>query len=163
VLHEHVTRSEEDDIQTIIDKEKHKDVYHTTVQPVQDRGVKATQEKYEQAAVQNREFDYDDQSKVQQRLGEEQAQFRNTISESEAQRTQVVEPTIVSEHATRLHARDRPAYHREGDNCTNYYPHDCPHPRYPSRGFRLCGDLCCSRHDRRRVQEGWWQHRGWVH
>jgi len=114
VVHEHITKKEQEDIQTVIEKEEHQDIYHTTVQPVKDTEIKPEQHKYEQAAVANREFDHDDASRVQARLAEEAAQFRNTVSEGETQRTRVVEPEVVSEHKhIHIHETIQPVIEKE--------------------------------------------------
>ena len=48
VVHEDVKRHEHEQVDTVVDKEVHKDHYHTTVQPIKDKKVLPTKHVYKE-------------------------------------------------------------------------------------------------------------------
>jgi hypothetical protein len=93
VKHEHETRE-----QTIVDRERHQDHYHTTIQPLKDSEVEETKHTSETAATEERQINNDDQGEdVKAKHDAQQASFQNTTEEAATKETKVTEPTIEGE------------------------------------------------------------------
>ena len=96
VEHETVKKQHETQEQTVIDKEKHQDHYHTTIQPLKDQEVLPTQENEVVAEREFKDVDHRDggvRAKVQGR----EAGFEDTrVEEKSEVRTQA--PMVEGEH-----------------------------------------------------------------
>lgn len=98
VKHEHVTKTQHQEVQHVVDRERHQDHFHTTVQPLQDHETKETQHLHKEVETKFREFDLEDEEKTRERLAAEQAQFQNTKTEKAMDQTSSVGQTKVHEH-----------------------------------------------------------------
>jgi len=114
VTNEHVTRTQHEDAQRVIDREVHQDHYHTSVQPVKDREVLPEQHTHNQAAVENREIKHGDDSHIRQRLEQEQGQFRSTREVGDVRTTQSQGRDVVGEHIHHhVHENIQPVIQKE--------------------------------------------------
>jgi len=96
VEHETVKKQHETQEQTVIDKERHQDHYHTTVQPLKDREVKATKEDEVTAERQYKNVDHRD-SGVKDKVHDRADGFDDTTVEQNSEvKTQA--PTLTGEH-----------------------------------------------------------------
>lgn len=94
VKHEHETRE-----QTVLERERHQDHYHTTVQPLKAREVEKEEHDAETAAVEERNIDNDtNAAAVKAEVDADRAQFKNTSEEGETTETQTKEKTEVHEN-----------------------------------------------------------------
>jgi hypothetical protein len=98
VQNETVTRTQEDHIQTAIEKETHQDHYHTTVQPVKDTEVLPEKHHHKVAPVEERTFEHDDASRVKANLDAEAAKFRSTSERVDGKHETIAEPVVAGEH-----------------------------------------------------------------
>lgn len=98
VVNEHVTRTQHEEAQKVIDREVHQDHYHTSVQPVHDKEVLPEQHTHNQAAVDHREIKHGDDSHIKQRLEAERQQFRSTREVGDVQTSQSAGREVVGEH-----------------------------------------------------------------
>ncbi|TVY33228.1 hypothetical protein LSUB1_G006117 [Lachnellula subtilissima] len=72
VEHEHIKKQHETREQTFVEKEKHKDHYHTTIQPLKDSAVRPEKHDYVQE-TEHRSFDHDNDTAKQKQRQIEQA------------------------------------------------------------------------------------------
>ncbi|KAF2858394.1 hypothetical protein K470DRAFT_195129, partial [Piedraia hortae CBS 480.64] len=93
VEHEKITRKHEDREQTVIDQERHKHHYHTTVQPLKDREVEAAQHEHRQEETQYRNIDKDT-GDAKGEAEKQQAKFGNTSKEGKTEYSTTKEPTV---------------------------------------------------------------------
>lgn len=83
--------------QTVVDRERHQDHYHTTVQPLKDQEVEATKHDQVTADTIEREVNNDeDAEKVRAKAEADRAAFKST-SEEERQEKTTIEDTVVGE------------------------------------------------------------------
>ena len=114
VTNEHVTRTQHEDAQRVIDREVHQDHYHTSVQPVQHKEVLPEQHTHNQAAVDHREIKHGDESHIKQRLEQEKAQFRSTREVGDVQTSQSQGRDVVGEHIHHhVHENIQPVIQKE--------------------------------------------------
>lgn len=95
VEHTHVKKTHETRQQTNVEKEKHQDHYHTTVQPVADREVLPEKHEHKQEAK-HRELNRDDGS-AKAKAEADRAGFKSTRDERQFE-SKTVEPTTVEEN-----------------------------------------------------------------
>ncbi|KAL2070161.1 hypothetical protein VTL71DRAFT_13187 [Oculimacula yallundae] len=114
VTNEHVTRTQQEEVTTAIDREVHQDHYHTSVQPIKDREVLPEQHSHQMAGVQTREVKHGNDDHVKQRLESEAAQFKNTREVGDTQHSKVAAPTIAGEHVHHhVHEAIQPVIQKE--------------------------------------------------
>lgn len=102
VQHEHVKKTHEEKVQAVIDKEKHQDHYHTTVQPLKDREVAPEKHDYQEASTIERKFDDENAAETKAKLEAEKARFKNTTTE-DAEESKAYESTVVGEEHVHHH------------------------------------------------------------
>lgn len=158
VEHETKTNKHETREQDVIEKERHQDHYHTTIQPLQDREELPEEHKHEQGATQYREVDHDDGG-AKDEVDAQRAEFRNTSEQAATQESKTKEATVSGEHVHHhLHETIQPViykgrlinvhssnvkmlmlfYRHRQKHC---HPQDQPHQGEAQRG-------CCQRgHD----------------
>ncbi|THV64813.1 hypothetical protein D6C92_08222 [Aureobasidium pullulans] len=114
VEHEHVKHEHETKEQTVIDRERHQDHYHTTIQPLADKEVEATKHDSETVATEERKINKDDQGdKVKAKVAADAAGFKSTHDE-ETHETKTKEPTITGESVHHhLHETIQPVIEKE--------------------------------------------------
>ena len=95
VEHTHIKKQHETREQTFVEKEKHQDHYHTTVQPLKDSEVLPEKHEHIQE-VEHRSTDHDDGTAVAKSKAD-QAGFESTSEEKQFEST-TQEPTQVEEH-----------------------------------------------------------------
>jgi len=95
VSHEHIKKQHETREQTFIEKEKHQDHYHTTIQPLKDAEVLPEKHDHVQE-TEHRNFDHDDNA-AKAKSEADRAGFENT-SEKEEVEVETKEPTLGEEH-----------------------------------------------------------------
>jgi hypothetical protein len=95
VEHTHVKKTHETQEQEFIEKEKHKDHYHTTVQPLKDSEVLPEKHDYEQETKQ-RGFNHDDGA-AKAKAEADRAGFSSTSEEKQFE-SKVKQPTKETEH-----------------------------------------------------------------
>ena len=83
---------------TAVDKEVHQDHYHTSEQPVYDQQTLPEQHHHRVGQVEERSFEHDNPSQVQERLAAEQAKYRDTSTRVEGDRTREAAPVVGGEH-----------------------------------------------------------------
>jgi len=97
VEHDTIKREHETRDRDVVEKEIHKDHYHTTIQPLKDTEVQATQHEFEQAPTEYRSVEKDDgaaEAKVAKKL----AGFHDSVKEEETKETHAQDETVVGEH-----------------------------------------------------------------
>ncbi|TVY46415.1 hypothetical protein LOCC1_G003771 [Lachnellula occidentalis] len=95
VEHEHIKKEHETREQTFVEKEKHKDHYHTTIQPLKDTEV--APEKHDHVEENEiRNFDHDN-SDAKAKAEADRAGFQSTSEKQEFEST-TKEPTLGEEH-----------------------------------------------------------------
>lgn len=106
-------------MQHVVEKEKHKDHYHTTVQPLTDNEVKPEVHTHKQAPTQHREFEHDDKAKTQHKLAADKAHFKDTTTYGAAIETKSQAPTVTGEHVHHhIHETVQPVIHKgKSDSC----------------------------------------------
>lgn len=98
VEHEHVKKTHETQEQTVVDRERHQDHYHTTIQPLKDQEIEATKHDQVTADTIEREVNKDDDAaKVKAKAVSDRAAFKSTTDE-ELQETTTQDDTVVGEH-----------------------------------------------------------------
>ena len=97
VEHDKIVRDHETREREVVEKEVHKDHYHTTVQPLKDREVQETEHNFEQKDTEYREFDKDD-GKAKAKVDQKLAGFEDTVEEHAGLETKKQEDTVVGEH-----------------------------------------------------------------
>lgn len=95
VEHTHVKKQHETREQTVVEKEKHKDHYHTTVQPLKDAEILPEKHDYVQE-TENRNINLDD-SKAKAKAEADLAGFESTREEKQFE-SETKEPTLTEEH-----------------------------------------------------------------
>lgn len=114
VVNEHVTRTQHEDAQKVIDREVHQDHYHTSVQPVKDKEILPEQHTHNQAAVETRQFNHGDDSHIRQRLENEKQQFRSTREVGDVHTSQSQGRDVVGEHIHHhVHENIQPVIQKE--------------------------------------------------
>jgi len=113
VTKEHVTKTHEEKVQHVVEKERHQDHYHTTIQPLKDAEVKPEEHDYKVAPVEEKEFNRDDGSAAEKANAREQA-FTDSTTVSPTQETKTREETISGEHVHHhLHETIQPVIEKE--------------------------------------------------
>lgn len=102
VEHKHVHEEHEEKVQKVVEKERHQDHYHTTVQPLQDKEVRPEQHEYKEAATREKTFNHEDDAATQAKLAEEKARFESTKSASKNE-TKTDEGTVVGDEHVHHH------------------------------------------------------------
>ncbi|KAK1069201.1 hypothetical protein LTR74_005008 [Friedmanniomyces endolithicus] len=107
------TREHETRERDVVEKEIHKDHYHTTIQPLKDTEVQATEHNFEQAPTEYRSVEKDDgaaEAKVAKKL----AGFHDSVKEEETKETHAQDETVVGEHVHHhLHEIIQPVIEKE--------------------------------------------------
>ncbi len=105
VEHETVTTKHEEKEQTVIDKERHQDLYHTTIQPAKDREVLPEQHNYEDTETQVKHVEHDDAA-VEGKAADRNAGFENTSTEGKTIEKKTEEPTKVANEEVHQHLHE---------------------------------------------------------
>ncbi|KAF2965024.1 hypothetical protein GQX73_g8539 [Xylaria multiplex] len=114
VEHETVHKKHLQREQQVIDRERHQDHHKTVVQPLKERDVMPEEHRYEQADVQRRNMNHNNEKDAKIMLERKQAQFKNTSEEAGTRSKTVQEPTLTSEHVHHhLHETIQPVIERE--------------------------------------------------
>ncbi|EME47043.1 hypothetical protein DOTSEDRAFT_41561 [Dothistroma septosporum NZE10] len=115
VEHETVKKEHETREQTVIDRERHQHHYHTTVQPLKDREVEATEHVHEQAATQERVIDKDDEGdQIKARVDAREGAFSDKTVEAATKETKTDEGEVVGEQVHHhLHETIQPVIEKE--------------------------------------------------
>lgn len=95
VEHTHVSKQHETREQTFVEKERHQDHYHTTIQPLKDSEVLPEKHDYEQE-TKTRNVNNDDGA-AKKDAQQDRAGFQDTIDEKQFE-NKTKEPTVESEH-----------------------------------------------------------------
>jgi len=112
VEHKHVKKQHETREQTFVEKEKHKDHYHTTVQPLKDSEVAAEKHDHVQE-TEHRSFDHDDNYDAKDKAKADRAGFESTSEEKQFE-SKTKEPTLAEEHVHHhLHETVQPVIEKE--------------------------------------------------
>merc|ERR1711939_1228627 len=111
VEHTHVKKAHETREQTFVEKEKHQDHYHTTVQPLKDSEVLPEKHDYEQESKE-KNINRDD-STAREKAANDTAGYQSSIDEKKFE-SSTKEPTIVDEHVHHhLHETIQPVIEKE--------------------------------------------------
>ncbi|CZT46314.1 uncharacterized protein RSE6_06726 [Rhynchosporium secalis] len=111
VEHTHVTKAHETREQTFVEKEKHQDHYHTTIQPLKDSEVLPEKHDFEQE-TQQRAVNKDDGT-AREKAQMDTAGYQSSIDEKRVE-TASKEPTQVNEHIHHhLHETIQPVIEKE--------------------------------------------------
>jgi len=111
VEHTHVRKEHETREQTFVEKEKHQDHYHTTIQPLKDSDV--LPEKHEHIQETERLNVNNDDGEAKARAEVDQAGFASTSEEKQFE-SKTQEPTQVNEHVHHhLHETVQPVIEKE--------------------------------------------------
>ncbi|KAG0651066.1 hypothetical protein D0Z07_2350 [Hyphodiscus hymeniophilus] len=111
VEHTHVKKQHETREQTFVEKEKHQDHYHTTIQPVKDSEVLPEKHEHIQE-TKNRSIDHDDGT-AKPKAEADRAGFESTSEQSNFE-SKTQEPTQVEEHVHHhLHETVQPVIEKE--------------------------------------------------
>jgi len=114
VQNEHVTRTHHDDQTTVVDREVHQNHQHTSVQPIQDREVLPEQHSHQMAGVEHRNIKHGSDEHAKERMAAEAAQFKDTRTVGETQRTSSANPTVAGEHIHHhVHENIQPVIQKE--------------------------------------------------
>lgn len=98
VINEHITRTQLEEAQKVVDREVHQDHFHTTVQPVQDQEVLPERHTHHLVDTEHREITHGNGDRIKQTLEAERAQFKDTREVGETQFTSSAAPTVAGEH-----------------------------------------------------------------
>lgn len=98
VVHENVTQTRYENVQTAVDKEIHQDHYHTSVQPVHDREILPEKHAHNMVGVEHRSFEHGDARADEERLAREAGQFRDERVVGDTKHTHSVAPAVAGEH-----------------------------------------------------------------
>ncbi|KAI9651957.1 MAG: hypothetical protein M1831_007460 [Alyxoria varia] len=113
VTHEVVNSTEADIDRTVVSKDIHEDVYHTTVQPIVENKVLPEQQYRNLAPATEKDVDERDAEDLRKHLEEEQGHFKNERIVNETKHTYSVEPTVIGEHVHyHVHERVQPVVER---------------------------------------------------
>merc|ERR1712230_210925 len=106
-----VKKAHETREQTFVEKEKHQDHYHTTVQPLKDSEVLPEKQDYEQESKE-KNINRDD-STAREKAANDTAGYQSSIDEKKFE-SSTKEPTIVDEHVHHhLHETIQPVIEKE--------------------------------------------------
>lgn len=97
VQHEHIRKTHEEKMHEVVDKERHQDHFHTTVQPLKDSEVKPEEHNYKEGATENRSFNHEDSAETKAKLEAEKARFQNTVSEGSTAESKTNEGVVAGE------------------------------------------------------------------
>ncbi|KAJ8606784.1 hypothetical protein MRB53_040710 [Persea americana] len=104
VTKEHVTKTQEEDVQKVIEKEKHQDHYHTTIQPLSDKETLPEEHKYKEAETQHKSVNKDDDAKLSQKLSEQKPKFEDSKTVGDTIKTKTMnEDQVAGEHVHHHH------------------------------------------------------------
>jgi len=96
VEHETVTEDHKQEETTVIEKEKHQDHYHTTVQPLKDREVLPEQHDYEESSKERNINRDTGDAKAQNEA--QLAQFQNTSEQAATKESKTKEAVVGGDH-----------------------------------------------------------------
>lgn len=114
VVNEHITSTQHDENQRIIDREIHQDHHHTTVQPIRDQAFIPASHSHAVAGTETREFQHGNDQRIHQALENERAQFRNTTDASGQLHTTSTSKTVAGEHVHHhVHENIQPVVERD--------------------------------------------------
>lgn len=98
VEHTHVKKVHETQEQTVVDRERHQDHYHTTIQPLKDQDIEATKHDQVTADTIERQVNKDDDAaKIKAKAEADRAGLESTRDEELHEKTSK-DDTIVGEH-----------------------------------------------------------------
>lgn len=98
VEHDTITKKHETKEQKVIDKERHQDHYHTTVQPLKDREVQDTKHDHEQAPTEYRKVDNDaKRDDVKAQAASDRNQYKDSTIEGMRHEKTTKEGDVVGE------------------------------------------------------------------
>ncbi|KAK6437619.1 hypothetical protein LTR95_006181 [Oleoguttula sp. CCFEE 5521] len=113
VEHEHKTKIHEEREQKVIEKERHQDHYHTTVQPLKDSETLPEKHKTETEATQYKEVEHDDTAAVKARLDNQKSEFKDTKEVNEVEQ-KAKDKTVEGEHVHHhLHETIQPVIEKD--------------------------------------------------
>lgn len=98
VTHETVNKQHHEERMAAIDREVHKDHYHTTVQPVKDREVLPEQHQHRVIPVEHREHHHGKDQAIKDSLAAEQAKFQDTRTQGKTTETHSTGAAVAGEH-----------------------------------------------------------------
>ncbi|KAI9745621.1 MAG: hypothetical protein M1818_001155 [Claussenomyces sp. TS43310] len=98
VQNEHVTRTQLEEQQRVVDREVHQHHHHTSVQPITDREILPETHSHNLIGTEHRHIKHGNDDHIRSKLDAEAAQFKNTREVGEAQVSQTAAPTIAGEH-----------------------------------------------------------------
>lgn len=98
VEHDTITKKHEAREQKVVDKEKHVDHYHTTVQPLEDKEVRDTQHEHVQAPAEYCQINKDNKGdEVQAQAAAEREKFADRTEEGVTHEKKVNEGEVIGE------------------------------------------------------------------
>lgn len=114
VTHETVDSTEADVDKTVVEKDIHKDIYHTTVQTIIENKQLPEQVYNKVAPTEERSFDdRGDPKELEQHLAEDASKFKDERIVNETKHVHTVEPTVTGEHIHyHVHERIQPIVQR---------------------------------------------------
>ncbi|KAI5365169.1 hypothetical protein Slin15195_G047060 [Septoria linicola] len=115
VEHDTITREHETREQKVVDKEKHVDHYHTTVQPLTDKEVEETKHDHEQAPTEYRQINKDTKGDdVKAQAAAEREKFADKTEEGVTHEKKVNVGEVVGEQVHHhLHETIQPVIEKE--------------------------------------------------
>ncbi|KAI9840157.1 MAG: hypothetical protein M1837_001870 [Sclerophora amabilis] len=114
VTNETIQKAHHQETTTALDRERHQDHYHTTIQPVKDREVLPEQHSHNLASVENRHIQHGNDDDVRRRLEQERAQFHDTTTQASTRTTESTAPTVAGEHVHHhVHETIQPVVQKE--------------------------------------------------
>ena len=128
VEHDTITKTHETKEQKVVDKEKHVDHYHTTVQPLADREVQETKHDHEQAPTEYRNINKDTKGPdVKAQAAAEREQFGDKTEEGATLEKTTNEGEVVGEQVHHhLHETIQPVIEK-GKQYSITFSVDCIH------------------------------------
>jgi len=105
IENERVLRTEQENVQKVVDREVHQDHYHTSIQPIQHKEILPESHAHNIVGVEEREFRHGNDEHVRERLENERAQFKSIREVGDVQHTTAEAPTVAGEH---IHHRMTP-------------------------------------------------------
>lgn len=114
-VRKHVEHEEREKV--VVDKERHQDHYHTTIQPLKDQEVLPTKHENKTAPTEYREVEHDDE-KIKQKVQAREKGFKDTVKEDPTVEKHVDEQTEVGEHVHHhLHETIQPVIEKGQHTC----------------------------------------------
>lgn len=114
VEHEHISQTQRDENQKVVDREIHQDHYHTSTQPIRDQAAAPTTHSEQVAPVETREIRHGSDDKVKSELERERGQFKDTRDVGPTQHIEESGPTVAGEHVHHhVHENIQPVIDRE--------------------------------------------------